>query len=314
MRAVAVRTFGASPELLDLPPPEPQAGEVAVQLQAAGMNPLDWKIGEGIYQKNRPHVFPVVLGVDGAGTVIRAGPGVEKLKPGQLIFGQFLHDPVGIGTYAEIATVSERAAVAIIPSGLSPLQAAALPTSGMTARLALDALGLPTDASLLIVGASGGVGSFATPLAVHSGLNVIAVARANSADRLMGYGVVSVLDPATDLAQELEKLAPGGVDGALDLMSDAAGFNGTAGLVHRDGIAATTTFSAGDAPVDARGVRRLNLNLQPNGPLLERFAHDVAEFGLDIPVDRTIALAEAPQALAEIRAGRAKGKTVIRLP
>ncbi|MGP8158460.1 MAG: NADP-dependent oxidoreductase [Thermoplasmata archaeon] len=314
MQAAAVSRFRNPIELMELPSPVVGRAEVVVRVEFAGMNPLDWKIAEGMYEGNRPHVFPLVLGVDASGTVEAVGPAVERFRVGDRIFGQFLHDPVGTGTYAELAPVPEAGSVIRLPAGITAEEAAALPTAGMTALASLDSLALPVGASLAIVGASGGVGSFATELAAARGLKVTAIARANSAARLRSLGAETVVDPSSeDPPAAIARAHPSGLDGLLDAMSDRTGFAQWAALVRRGGVAATTTFSADVEALQRAGIRGFNVDLQPTTVLLERLAQDVVEHHLTIPLERRVRLPEAPAALAELKAGRARGKTVVAL-
>jgi NADPH:quinone reductase-like Zn-dependent oxidoreductase len=310
MQAVAVKEFGAVPELLELPVPTPGAGEVRVRMEGAGINPFDWKIADGVLKSSRPHIFPLVLGVDGAGTIDALGPGVVRFRVGDRIFGQFLHDPVGTGTYAERALVPESKAVGRIPSSISSWEASAIPTAGMTALDALDTLGLSSGQTLLVVGASGGVGSFTVPLAAEAGLRVIAVARPGSHERLRSIGATEAIDPSKPAAQAALRAAhPAGVDGLLDLASDGPTFARWAATVRPGGTAATTVHAAG--PVD--GVRTVNIDLMPRAELLERVGAMVAGGRIRVPLERVISLSEAPAVVAEGRKGRLTGKTVIRL-
>ena len=311
MRAVAVRSFGATPETMDLPPPSPGPRELLVQLDAAGMNPYDWKILEGILRP-RPHVFPLIAGVDGAGSVVATGGQVRRFRPGDRVFGQFLHDPVGTGTYAELAPVPEDQGIARIPIGLPVREAAALPTAGMTALDALERLAIAPGATLVIVGASGGVGSIATQLAAARGIEVLAAVRPRSAERLHRLGARETFDVANpDWVRSLQEARPTGVDALLDLMSDRDTFARNLRLVRAGGRAATTVYASDPARAPPAGVEVLTIDLQPSRELLERLSAEVLARHLSVPVVRTISLDEAPAALAEIRAGRGTGKTVI---
>lgn len=313
MRAVAVRSFGAMPEVMDLPEPSPGPKELLVRLDAAGMNPYDWKILEGILQP-RPHVFPVIAGVDGAGTVVAAGQRVQRFRPGDRVFGQFLHDPVGTGTYTELAPVPEDLAIAPIPVELSEQEAAALPTAGMTALDALERLALAPGATLVVVGASGGVGSIVTQLAAARGLEVLTVARRSSAERLHRLGARETLDGSDpDWVRSLSASRPAGVEGLLDLMSDRSRLAKNLSLVRAGGRAATTVYAAGPDLVPPAGVEVLTIDLHPSRPLLERLSTELVARHLSVPLVRTISLEDSPGALAEIRAGRGTGKMVIAL-
>jgi len=314
MRAVAVSGFRAPAELMELPPPVAGPGELLVEMSAAGINPFDWKIAEGIFEGKRPHVMPLVLGVDGSGTVTAIGRGVTRFRVGDRVFGQFLHDPVGTGTYAELAPVPEGIGISLIPSGMGVEEAAALPTAGMTALASLDELSLNPGASLVIVGASGGVGSFATELAAARGIRVLAVARAHSAERLRALGASEILEPEPGAAlAKIRDQYPAGVDGLVDVMSDRPGFARWATAVRKGGTAATTTFVADAASLGRAGIRGVNINLQPTGELLGRLAGEVVNHRLPIPLERRVDLGGAATALAELKAGRASGKTVVEI-
>lgn len=297
---------------MDLPDPVAGVGELVVRLGAAGMNPFDAKIADGIFAGHRPHVFPLVLGVDGAGTVEAVGSGVRRFRVGDRLFGSFLHDPVGRGTYAEAVVIPEGQAVTRLPDGVDPIVGAALPTAGMTAVEALERLNVRPGGRLLIVGASGGVGAFAVPLALAGGAQVIAVGRPDAQARLRRIGASDVVDPASvDLVDRLRSVAPTGFEGLLDLASDGPRFAALAGLVRPGATAATTTFVA-DPKTAPTGVTVVNLNMQPHSALLDRLAAEVAAGRVPSPVERVVSLEEAPTALAEIRAGRGAGKTVVR--
>lgn len=313
MRAVAARSFGAAPEVMDLPAPSPGPRELIVRVEAAGMNPYDGKILDGLLRP-RPHTFPLIAGIDAAGQVVATGPEVRRFRPGDRVFGQFLHDPVGTGTYAELAPVPETIGIARVPADLSSREAAALPTAGMTALDSLDRLSVAPGGAIVIVGASGGVGSIATQIASGRGIEVLAVARPRSAERLHRLGADTILDGSDpDWAASLRNRRPDGVDAVLDLMSDAARFAQNLRIVRPGGRAATTTYAAGPDLVPPRGVEVLTIDLQPSAALLERLTQEVRARRLGVPVERTVSLEQAPEVLAEIRSGRGAGKTVIAL-
>jgi NADPH2:quinone reductase len=206
--------------------------------------------------------------------------------------------------------VPETNALVLIPPTLSSWEVAALPTAGMTALDSLDKIGLSPGRSLLVIGASGGVGSFVVPLAAAAGIRVVAVARNSSHERLRSLGASETVDAAGhDPVGEVRALHPEGLDGLLDVVSDAATFARWAGLVRPGGATASTVHAAGTT----LGVRSINIDLAPRAELLDRLAAAVVAGKLRPPVERTISLGEAPSAVAEGRAGRLAGKTVIRI-
>jgi NADPH:quinone reductase len=166
---VIVREYGDTPVVAVVPTPQPGPGQVLLKLAAAGMNPMDGKLASGAW-KPAPAVFPMVLGADGAGLVEKVGEGATKFSPGDEVFGQLLIAPIGsAGTYAEYVAVNEDAPLARVPEGLDPVLAAAIPTAGGAALAMLDLLEPLAGKTVLIVGAAGGVGSFATQLAGNAG-------------------------------------------------------------------------------------------------------------------------------------------------
>ncbi len=297
---------------MDLPRPEPRSGEVLVRIAAAGMNPFDWKIVDGILDGKMPHQFPLVVGSDGAGTVEELGEGVQRFVRGDSIYGQFLHSPVGIGTYAEYAAVPDRIGVSKAPRTVDAIHAAAAPTAGMTALEALDELRLLKGQTLLIVGATGGVGSFAVQLAARGGLKVIATARTDAAEYVRSMGATETIDHTRDsVVNQVRASHPEGVDGLLDCASDKAGFASNISLLRSGGVAATTTFAADVEVLQRIGIRGVNIDMQPTAALLGRLTQEIDDHGLRAPVESVISLAEAPAAFARLRTGRNRGKTVV---
>lgn len=169
MRAVTVTEYGATPAVAEIPAPEPGPGHVLIRLAAAGMNPMDRMLASGVW-KPMPAVFPMVLGADGAGVVAKLGEGASRFAVGDELFGQLLIAPLGsAGTYAERVAVPEDAPLAPVPSGLDDVVAAALPTALGTGLALVDLLQPLAGKTVLIKGAAGGVGSFATPFAANAG-------------------------------------------------------------------------------------------------------------------------------------------------
>ena len=184
MRAVMVTEYGATPALVEVPTPEPGPGQVLIDPRAAGMNPMDCRLASGAW-KPMPATFPMVLGADGAGVVEKLGNGTSRFSVGDELFGQLMIPPLGsAGTYAEYVAVTEDAPLAPVPRGLDDFVAASLPTAGGAGLGLVDLLEPLAGKTVLIVGAGGGVGSFATQFAANAGANVIANVRAPDADRV----------------------------------------------------------------------------------------------------------------------------------
>jgi NADPH:quinone reductase len=232
LRAITVTEYGATPAIAEVPTPEPGPGQVLVKVRAAGMNPMDSVLASGDWRP-MPATFPMVLGADVAGLVEKLGDGTSRFSVGDDLFGQLLIAPIGsAGTYAEYVAVTEDAPLARVPSGLDDVVAAALPTAGGAGLALVDLLEPLADKTVLIVGAGGGVGSFATQFAANAGGNVIANSRERDAERMRAYGAVETLDHTeVPLLDGVRQAHPDGIDALLDLVSDANGFAALASLV-----------------------------------------------------------------------------------
>lgn len=312
MRAIVVKSFKASPEIAEVPKPQPKEDEVLVRLSAAGVNPFDWKIADGAMDGQVGHMFPLVLGFDAAGTVEAVGSGIKRFAVGDPVFGQFWQIPLGRGTYTQYCAVSEAAPIAKKPENLSMESAAALPTAGMAALDLLEKSGLKAGETVLIVGATGGVGQFLTQLAHQRGLRVIATGTKTDVAMLKDLGANSVVDFTTrSVSEQVAELFPDGIDGFLDLASNPAGFADCAALVRKGGVALTTNYIADEKALAARAVRGGNFMLAANSGLVERLGTSAAAGMLKIPIEKRVPFDEALSAIAVSRSGQSRGKTVI---
>jgi NADPH:quinone reductase-like Zn-dependent oxidoreductase len=312
MRAIAVNEYGAVPALTEVPDPQPGPGQVLIKVEAAGINPFDRMIADGALQALGSARFPLVLGVDLAGIVETVGEGADRFAPGDELFGQLLVAPWGsAGTYAERVAVGEDAPLARVPKGLDPVVAAALPTAGSTALEIVESLEPLTGKTAVLVGAAGGVGSFATQLAANAGAYLVAVAGADAGDRLRGYGAAEVIDyTAGSVPDALRRAYPDGIDVLIDLASDADGFAALASLVRSGGTALKTRFQYA-ADIDAlaaRGVAGVNFEQHVSSGVLERLADAVLSGRIVAPPITRITLDDVPGLNGRTRAD---GKTVI---
>ncbi|MFC6011310.1 NADP-dependent oxidoreductase [Nocardia lasii] len=327
MRAIVVQKFGATPELADVPVPEAGAGEVQVALDAAGVNPFDLKMADGILDGKMPTDFPMILGVDGAGTVSAIGSGVTKFKVGDKVVGKFLTAPAGHGSWAQYSTVPEDATLVSIPDGVTTVAAAALPVAGVTAQDLVDAAQIQPGQTVLIVGATGGVGSFLVQLANIAGGHVIATARGDATDQVARLGASETVDytqirpddpnfndpdPAvhrdSSVTDAVRFTHPDGIDVLFDLISAPGDFARHASLVKRGGRAYSITWAADEAVLHDQGIAGGNFQSKGGSPELSRLLARVAAGDVVVPVQLTVPLEAAPAVLGT---GGARGKTVL---
>jgi NADPH:quinone reductase-like Zn-dependent oxidoreductase len=312
MKAIAVKAFKAAPEIMDVADPRPKQNEILVRLSVAGMNPFDWKVADGMLDGQVPASFPLVLGFDGAGTVEAVGPEAKRFKVGDQAFGQFWQVPLGRGTYAELCAVTEDAPIAKKPVSLNETDAAALPTAGMAALGLLEKSGLKRGDTVLIVGATGGVGQFLTQLASQQGLRVIATGTQEDVATLKGLGGSSIVDfTAGSVSQQVRKQFADGIEGLLDLVSDPGAFADLAALVRRGGVALTTNYVADDKALEKNNLRGGNFMLAANSGLVERLGASASSGKLKISIEKRVPFNEAIAAFTAAKTGHARGKTVI---
>ena len=260
-----------------------------------------------------PAVFPMVLGADGAGVVEKLGERTSRFAIGDDLLGQLLIPPLGsAGTYAEYVAVTEDAPLAPVPNGLDDVVAAALPTAGGSGLELVELLSPLTDKTVLIVGAGGGVGSFATQFAANARANVIANVPAADAERLLAYGAAETIDhTAVLLPDAVREAHPDGIDALVDLVSDPADFAALASLVKLGGTALTTRYVADEDALRAAGITGINFAFQPSGELFAGVAEAVASGRIAAPPITRISLEEATAVLNSAPARHISGKTVI---
>lgn len=320
MKAIVQDAYGPTDllELRDIDRPVPRDDEVLVEVRAAGVDPGVWHLMTG-----RPYVARVVLGLrkprnpvrgwDGAGRVEAVGAKVTDFKPGDEVFGNC------DGSFAEYAC-AKAARLALKPANLSFVQAAALPVSGMTALQALSGKARPRPGQkVLVIGASGGVGSLTVQLATMYGAEVTGVCGPTGGDFVRSQGAAHVIDytreDITDGPHRYDVIVDNAGLRPLPLLRRALTPRGTLVIVGGEGGSAffggmSRGLRAGLlSPFIAQNLRSL-MSLPRGEDLLT--LKDLAEDGrITPPVDRTYPLAEAPAAIRHLEKGHPRGKIVL---
>lgn len=302
MRAVAVDTVPASPQVSDVEAPRPEAGEVLVEVASASVNGFDLSVAAGYLQGMMEHRFPLVLGKDFAGTIAELGEGVEGFAVGDQVFGVVMKPVLQVGTLAQYATVPAAYGLARIPAGLSVRDAGALGLAGTAALNSLDAAQVAEGDSVLVSGATGGVGALAVQLAAARGAKVIATARpgaeADFVTGLTGAGV-HVVDYTGDLGAQVRAIAPDGVDVVLHLAGDGPELGG---LLGKGGRIASTRGLTPDA-VEIQDVTVHPIMADPSSQTLTVLAGQAASGALRVPVTATYPLEQAHEAFTAFGEG-----------
>ena len=309
MKALALESFEGGPKVMDVPDPVAGPGEVLVRVGAASLNAFDVGVAAGYMKDFMPYEFPVVIGSDLAGRVEAIGDGVEDFEIGARVFGMMgmkgaIHD----GSFGEFANPTV-ASIAAAPEGLSDPDAGSLGVAGTTAMSAVEAVGPSNGSTVLIVGATGGVGSFAIQLAALRGAHVIASVRPGDEEFVTGLGAAETVDYTGDVVAEMRRRYPNGIDAVIDAVSrDQAAFAGLVALVRDGGRAASVVGGAGEA-THIGGVAVSNVGGNPGH--LSDLAELVVKGELRVAIRRTYPLADAAQALHDFANEHSLGKLVI---
>ena len=304
MKAFGYQSNGSAEvqEHLELEKPSPLPGELLVEVRAAGVNPVDWKIRSGAYGAADPSAFPVVLGREVSGVVREVGQDVDGFSPGDEVFGAVAP---GSGGFSEF-TLTSAESTAPKPPQVSFTDAATLTVAVATAYDGVRQLGLEPGNTLLINGISGGVGVAAAQIARDNGINVIGTAGADKKELVESLG--ATLIPYGDgVAESIFSILPDGVDAILDL----AGGDGLRAVVDLLADRSKLVSAADGQTVAELGGHIVERDRSRQG--LEAVAALVASGKLDPHVEDIVPLEKAADAMAAVEIGHAKGKVVIQV-
>jgi NADPH:quinone reductase-like Zn-dependent oxidoreductase len=311
LRAFAIDEFGAPGSIHELPEPVAGEGQVRVRVEAASINPADLGMLAGAYKDFMEHRFPLIPGLDLGGTVDAVGPGVEGLRVGDAVFGVHGKMVVGAGTLAEYSIASV-VTIARRPSEIDAPFGTALSLAGVSALQMIEAAGLGAGDPVLVIGATGGIGSIALQLAAAAGARPIAVTRAVNHEYARGLGASEAIDYETrDVFEVVRAAHPAGVAAVFDMVGDKEANARLAELVRPGGLFASMVGGADAEALAARGITGLNVRTQATTDKLERLAGFVAAGSLRRPEIRTFSLTDASQALIEIAGRHVRGKLVV---
>ncbi|HET9678311.1 MAG TPA: NADP-dependent oxidoreductase [Solirubrobacterales bacterium] len=305
MRAAGIKALGEPVEIFEVDEPaSPGAGEVLIEVVAAGIGSWDELVRIGNWQIGGP--APMALGTEAAGTVAAAGSGVAEWREGD----ELMTHPLPLrrhGTWAE-RVLAPAASVAARPPETSWDAGAGFPIPALTAAQALDeALVIESGSWVVVNGAGGVTGGLLVQLAAARGARVIATASAKKAERIRDYGASEVLDYHDDWPALVREITGAGAPRAVNAARGQAAT--TLKAVADGGRLATIT---GDPPPEERGVAVSDVYVRPDGRQLSALAELLAQGTLTVPIASVRPLEQAAQALQEAVAG-ADGAIVLSL-
>jgi NADPH:quinone reductase-like Zn-dependent oxidoreductase len=305
IRRMRFHRFGG-PEVIQsdaVEPSQPDAGQILVAVRAASVNPVDFKIRSGNYPAVKNDRLPYTPGRDVSGTVLACGAQATRFKPGDDVFGM-----VNIygGGYSEQVVLDERA-VALKPSMLDHVHAAAIPLAGQTAWQGLFRHGgLRAGQSVLIHGGSGGVGHFAIQFAKARGARVLTTVSTDNVGFARSLGADIVIDYKTqrfeDHASELDMV--------FDLI-DGETRERSWPVLKKGGILVSTLTPPSRDKAKQHGVRATRYTVEADGTELAEIAALVGDGAVRPHLQQSFSLGSAAAAMTTVEKGHSVGKIVL---
>jgi alcohol dehydrogenase len=332
MRAFLLGGYGAISDnvrLGEIPGPVAGPGEALIEIHAASLNPIDFKLVNGALKRISKYQLPRPFGFDASGIVLAVGAGASQFKPGDAVYARASRDT--IGSFAEQIALAGKF-VALKPTGISHAEAAALPLVGLTTLQGFERAGARAGQRILIHAGSGGVGTFAVQYARHLGLHVTSTTSSKNADFVKSLGADRVI--AYDRENYLK------LGGDYDIVYDTLGGAFTIDafkLVKRGGTVISLSgppdrdFARREgagwlvriavwlmgrkvyAAAERAGAAYCWFFTESNGAQLREIAALVDRGAIKPVIDREFAFEQLPEALTYLEAGRARGKVVLKV-
>jgi NADPH:quinone reductase-like Zn-dependent oxidoreductase len=307
MKAAQINKYGGS-EVVEInknvPKPTTPRGQLLVEVYAAGVNPIDWKIREGYI----PLKFPATLGGDFSGVVAYIGEGVSGFKKGLEVYGYASILGGGSGSFAEFV-LADAKVIAVKPKNITHIEAGALPLIGVSAWQALvDHIGLSRGKKILIHGGSGGIGSIAIQLARHLGAHVATTVSAKDMQYVKELGADEAIDYKN---QKFEDMLHN-----YDAVYDTVGgetYVKSFKVLRKGGIIVSMLEQPPSNLIKQYGVNAIGQLTQVNSERLSKLAELVDKRVIKVHVDKTFPLEQAGEALAYLQSGHPRGKVVLNM-
>lgn len=314
MKAAIFKSFGEldNIEINEVDRPEPGEGEVLVKVNAAGANPVDAAVARGMLKDAIPTEFPAIPGWDLAGEVVENGFSARRFEEGDDVYAYARRPTVEKGTFAEYVAIPE-SYLALRPESISMKEAGGAPLVGLTAYQAIfDAGKLKEGQTLLVLGASGGVGTLAIQLAKSVGATVIGVASEKNHDYMKELGADDTVDYSDGhVGEQVASLNSAG-DG-IDLIihcsrGDSLSECMEKGVLTDNGKVVSITKSK---PEESWNVDYEYVFVEPNSSQLKHLAELADDGKLKIPSIKTYDLDETAEALKDVETLHNRGKLII---
>lgn len=281
--------------------PKPSENQVLIEVHAAGVNPSDWKIRDGLFKTFHKITFPAVLGGDLSGTISQTGANVADFKVGDKVYAR----TSGGGAFAEYAS-TDAANVALKPDTFSFQEAAALPLVGLVAWEVLDKANVQQGSKVLIHGGAGGAGAVAVQLAKYKGASVAATAGEADLDFVKNLGASVVIDYKKEKFESIISK----YDAVIDTVGSDT-HKRSYQVLRKGGILVSMVEPPDAALMQKHSVEAFMVMVKPNGQYLAELAKIADEGKLKISVDKVFSLRDAGGAMDYLQNEHVRGKIVL---
>lgn len=312
MKAFALESPGQPASLTQVPKPEIGEDGTLVAVRAASVNGIDVYQASGYLAAMMEHAMPTVVGRDFAGVVEAVGSGVSGFAAGDEVFGFIpAAPPLRSGAFGEYVGGGPELVLAAKPAALDFHAAAALTLAGSAALDLLEAIDGRAGQVVLVVGATGGVGSFAVQLAARRGLTVVATARPAAEALVRELGATETIDySAGSVADAIRSRHPGGIDALIDLVDQKDALADLASIVRPGGHVATLMGAADVEQLAAQGVSGHNVNARPTADKLRLLGELAGSGAISVPIQGVYSIDRTGDALQAFQQGT-RGKLVV---
>lgn len=309
MKTISIANYGPLDKVVrmtDMPKPTPGPQDVLIQVHAAGVNPIDWKIAEGM-KSTLTFPMPLILGNEVAGVVSFVGSAVTSFKNGDKVFARL--DATTCGAFAEFVAIDAKL-VAMKPKKTDFITAAGIPLAGLTAWQGLfEHLKLIKGQTILIHAGLGGVGSFAIQFAKHVGAEVATTAGPDGIDMVKALGAKYIIDYKSQRFEDVIK----DFDAVFDTIGGETQTRSLRVLKRGGALVSTVGISVDQSIADKAGVTMKGMVMHPDGKELSEIGGLVDARVVKAIIDRTFNFDQTKEALLYSKSGRAKGKIVVKV-
>lgn len=315
MKAMVIDSFGGVDvlKMTEVETPKPKDNEVLIQIEFTAVNPVDWKIREGLLKSRMPHEFPLIPGWDASGIIKDVGKNVRNFRVGDEVFAYCRKPIIKEGTYAEFICF-DASQVARKPKNISFAQSAAIPLVALTAWQALfDFAGLKQGQSVLIHAGSGGVGSFAIQFAKHIGAKVFTTCSEANHPYVKKLGADFCIDyNKENFASKVQELANGKIDVVFDTVGGKT-LRESIAVLKPGGCLVSIVEQVSHEQADKNKIRTGYVFVRPDGQQLEEIARLIDQGKIQAPDIQEMNLADAAKAQEKSKEGHTKGKIVLKV-